>query len=460
MLITSKKTWGPYTMLGAYPRPLFNGLRMEQQNPVPNGMIRYLQSRKAFFSRASLEKVVSTRVFVSDTATFLGAIFKYEDGTERAVGECRVGLVEETVCESPGYICLTAPLPWSSICECNFKQYITHVRFVQHMCPGDRGCCHPMIGELRFWLNDIDNLVLLFRPKGTPSAGLPVSVVVPETRRATTPAVDEGLDVYGPIWVPGQAQAEIKGMAFTQDFIIAHIEKPMLEDAEARAMAAHANAVDHALIGIDWMEPQETPMATALVNGKPAGRWHTHEMTVEPESTSAAAYWMATAEGYQLALTQRQQARAHMRVQLLPLVEAGNIQAYQAEMMADEFAFKEVPMPLTVFNYSQRVVFAQVVVVPPPPPLVNQRPPQTQVQAPSQPGDHAPPGPAVAQAPPPPASQAPPEPELQEIPGPAVAGPSRPETAASGSRKRSRERVACDFSHLKFDEEDCCWFSE
>lgn len=407
MLITSKRTWGHYSMLGAYPRPMIDGERMQEQNPVPIWMPRGIQLRQAFFSRASLEKVVSTRVFVSDTASFLGAIFKYENGTERAVGECRVGRVAEVVCESPRYICITAPLPWSSLCQCNFRQFVTQVRFVQRMCEGGRGCCHPMVGEMRFWLTDINNVVLLFRPRGHPSsAGVRVMFHLPAIDGGPGRPIilEDHLEAYGPIWVPGQA--EISGMAMTWNHTIdPTVQSPVQGDVVARATNAHEFAVARALVGYYCRELQENPMATALVGGQPAGRYHVHEATVEPEPTSA--------EESQEAFPPWSLAWGLMHARMGPLVKAGKIGAHQAMAMAGVFATNQVPNPLTWFDPSK-----------PHPPVVMIRGPDAVYFS-----LHPLPLPPMWQPPPEPVAQVVPVPVLGETPGPVTVG----------SRKRRRE---------------------
>ena len=429
MLITSKQTWGPYTMLGAYPRPHDNvGRYMEEQNRLPEGMPLCIDERLAYFSRASLEKVVSTRVFVSDTATFLGAIFKYENGTEQAVGECRVDLAEETVCDRPMYACITAPLPWGSICDCKHRQYITRVRFVQRRCERGRGCCHPMVGEMRFWLTDISNIVVLFRPEGiAPPAGLRVSFSMPSLgAEPGLPVIREGGAAYGPIWVPGEAA--ITGLALTTEGFIGDTEIPVRGHVEGKVMKAHAGAVAYVLAGREFAQGRMHPLATALVNGKPPGRYHVHdEMTGQPAPTAA--------ERHEAALARRDTVRESMRHQLGHLVASGAITFYQADVMAHGWAGIQVPLPLNqVYRYDPgfhcphmhplMIYYAHLLAGQILPGSVNLIPPQLANHIPQ----------LVYQTPPQPVNQLPPQPAPVGPSGSEAAGPSGPEASGpSGS---------------------------
>lgn len=80
--------------------------------PSPNSTATTNADPKLYFSSASLANVASTETFHDpEEGSCKGIIIRYEDGVERALGQCRIGVDPSTVCIDPKQIWYKGVIP-------------------------------------------------------------------------------------------------------------------------------------------------------------------------------------------------------------------------------------------------------------------------------------------------------------------------------------------------------------
>ncbi|RFU77896.1 hypothetical protein TARUN_4294 [Trichoderma arundinaceum] len=101
----------------------------------------------AFLSSAPLEHVIFIRVFTDvDIGTCRGLLLEYENGSQRSLGECRIGLDLERTYRNPVCICIAQ--------EPDDRRPDIKVRAdckPEHKHKSDDWKCHRMRGTLKFW---------------------------------------------------------------------------------------------------------------------------------------------------------------------------------------------------------------------------------------------------------------------------------------------------------------------
>lgn len=113
-------------------------------------------SEDKYFSSARLESVHTAKVFFrSQGSKFCtGVIFQYENGGQRAVGQCRPTSDACVEYSSPSFICITKA---TSIRGYDVKTYQSTVEFFGaegHHSEDSARCCHAMSGAvLYFWFS-------------------------------------------------------------------------------------------------------------------------------------------------------------------------------------------------------------------------------------------------------------------------------------------------------------------
>lgn len=98
----------PISVLGLYPQK-WRTIRSTLPSPLQASLFR-----GTLFSEAPLEKVEHALTFLDTKTRFcVGILLKYQNGAQRALGQCRVGIDMVHYCETPAYI-LYAPSTYSS----------------------------------------------------------------------------------------------------------------------------------------------------------------------------------------------------------------------------------------------------------------------------------------------------------------------------------------------------------
>lgn len=108
-----------------------------------------------YFASASLDRVASTEVFLDRTKTSCrGILIRYEDGTERALGQCRVGVDPSEACVRPQQI-RYLDVSWALIEEgLNCRTAVEFRSAETHVSVKKDWLCSNMEGYLKFWFNE------------------------------------------------------------------------------------------------------------------------------------------------------------------------------------------------------------------------------------------------------------------------------------------------------------------
>jgi hypothetical protein len=111
------------------------------------------------FSSASLEAVKFAAVFLQEGSTLCrGVLFEYDNGAQRAVGECRIGVQASTTYATPSVLCVFGePELASEAVTVEFAKSDHH-----HEDAGGWDC-YPMSGVLNFWFT-YNQTYLDFKP--------------------------------------------------------------------------------------------------------------------------------------------------------------------------------------------------------------------------------------------------------------------------------------------------------
>lgn len=156
----------PIYVLGVYS----NKASLPEPQPPWLPLITRPPSWKASFSSAPLEKVTRAQVFSCPETGFSRAIlFDYENGAQRAVGDCRIGVDPFVTYMKPSRICFLAKnypqaengsdsAPRTSETESGHVQDEELVMIAsgsesesEHSHEEDGWACHGMRGDLHFW---------------------------------------------------------------------------------------------------------------------------------------------------------------------------------------------------------------------------------------------------------------------------------------------------------------------
>ncbi|KAH8683684.1 hypothetical protein BGZ61DRAFT_424986 [Ilyonectria robusta] len=115
-------------------------------------------SRFTFFSSGSLEAVFSTTVFYDEETGFcMGILIKYNDGTRRALGQCRLGVDPTQYCTAPTHLChypITHQRPGERFPEEGFiAEFTTDLKHGHNEEAAREWECCQVKGNLQFWFH-------------------------------------------------------------------------------------------------------------------------------------------------------------------------------------------------------------------------------------------------------------------------------------------------------------------
>ncbi|RFU24599.1 hypothetical protein B7463_g11741, partial [Scytalidium lignicola] len=141
----------PISVIGAYPKHESRPIA-PFRHPAPDEP----PFRDAYFSSAPLEKVTRVQVFYGEENTYCrGILFKYENGAQQAVGQCRLGIDPHKTCVKPSSFCFTYESYYRPRTEVRLQT--VKVEFTceaEHNYDKDHWTCFTMSGMLRFWFTD------------------------------------------------------------------------------------------------------------------------------------------------------------------------------------------------------------------------------------------------------------------------------------------------------------------
>lgn len=134
--------------------------------------------QEACFSSAPLENISLLQIY-SDVETGLcrGMLAEYSNGSQRALGECRIGL--DPVCnyKNPACLCFTqvrCNRPGTAIELKGTK--VSSTCHSEHKHAEEGWSCFPMHGTLQFWFTNEQSMleVILDEAESRPSCGYPL----------------------------------------------------------------------------------------------------------------------------------------------------------------------------------------------------------------------------------------------------------------------------------------------
>ncbi|KAL7924041.1 hypothetical protein ACQKWADRAFT_35977 [Trichoderma austrokoningii] len=113
--------------------------------------------KEACFSSASLENVTFLHIYTdADTGFCRGILVEYSNGSQRALGECRIGLDPVNTCKNPACLCFTAitrilagtpiVLKGTKVSSSAYQSVHTHDE--------EGWTCLPMRGAVEFWFTN------------------------------------------------------------------------------------------------------------------------------------------------------------------------------------------------------------------------------------------------------------------------------------------------------------------
>ena len=119
--------------------------------------------RMANYSSASLEGVVRARTFLRQNDDCRAIVLEYSNGSQRAMGDCRLGIDPVEIWNTPTCICIFKttynPRPLAVALQ------VVKVRFSerehQHTEPG--WTCHAMRGNIEFWYTHDETCIGILR---------------------------------------------------------------------------------------------------------------------------------------------------------------------------------------------------------------------------------------------------------------------------------------------------------
>lgn len=163
LLIHNITEFGPITVFGAF--------APERNDSVPsflNAPPSNIPSGPALFSSVSLESVTCIEIFEGiKTGTPAGILFYYENGAQRAVGNCRIGLDSAQTYIKPTRLCWQSiskrPNSMRAICKLDSGDYSKH-QHRTHLTQNDIWVCNALEGTMEFWFSQEDSSILIHHP--------------------------------------------------------------------------------------------------------------------------------------------------------------------------------------------------------------------------------------------------------------------------------------------------------
>lgn len=117
------------------------------------------------YSSASLVNVSCVRIYYeTDVKLCEGIILEYLDGSERAIGHCKVGIDQFQECTAPDNLCYAPFIPKDPSCQ---EQQLVQVLFSKkntHEHSGIDWTCCAMEGTLGFWFNEKETKIEILAP--------------------------------------------------------------------------------------------------------------------------------------------------------------------------------------------------------------------------------------------------------------------------------------------------------
>ena len=123
----------------------------------------FIPFHSANYSSASLEGVVRARTFLRQNDDCRAIVLEYSNGSQRAMGDCRLGIDPVEIWNMPKCICVfktTHTLPPSAAALQGVKIRFSE-REHQHAEPG--WTCHAMRGNIEFWHNLVEICISILR---------------------------------------------------------------------------------------------------------------------------------------------------------------------------------------------------------------------------------------------------------------------------------------------------------
>lgn len=164
MLVHDSPKWCLFSVFGVDPR-VDADFDIRPFTPTTSPPIHH-----ACFSSAPLQSAVSTQAFYdAETRVHRGIIINYQDGTRRALGQCRVGLDPFKYCASPSRVCFTLPDPAQRRTRLH-QEFSVKFEFgtdMEHTHDGTDNLewiCSPMKGILQFWFSGKDTRLEIVHP--------------------------------------------------------------------------------------------------------------------------------------------------------------------------------------------------------------------------------------------------------------------------------------------------------
>ncbi|CAH0048133.1 unnamed protein product [Clonostachys solani] len=160
LLIHNITEFGPITVFGAFAPERDDSMSVPDFSDSPPSNV---PSRPALFSSASLQSVTCIEVFESiQTGASSGILFHYENGAQRAVGNCRTGLDSVQTYIKPSRLC------WQSTSERPHSMRVIY-KFESGDCSthqhnDDNWVCMALEGTMEFWFSQEDSSILIHHP--------------------------------------------------------------------------------------------------------------------------------------------------------------------------------------------------------------------------------------------------------------------------------------------------------
>jgi len=156
MYDTKPNYWRHISVLGAYP----------QEEPSEDGTAAFRHARSSsspfwgpsYLSSAPLANVVRLQVFHasngSDRPLCRGILLEYENGAQRALGECRYGVDPTETWSRPTSICvMEMTVPRQSGNGTRTVMHVSGASSCSHKHDDDGWACFAMVGNLEFWFD-------------------------------------------------------------------------------------------------------------------------------------------------------------------------------------------------------------------------------------------------------------------------------------------------------------------
>ncbi|KAH6989261.1 hypothetical protein BKA56DRAFT_727767 [Ilyonectria sp. MPI-CAGE-AT-0026] len=164
ILVHDSPKWCLFSVFGIDPREDAD-FEIKPFAPLTSAPINH-----ACFSSAPLQSIASTQAFYDrDTKVHRGILITYQDGTRRALGQCRVGLDPFRHCATPSRVCFTLPDPAQRRIRLH-QEFGVKFEFgtdVEHTHDGTDNLewiCSPMEGVLQFWFSGRDTRLEIVHP--------------------------------------------------------------------------------------------------------------------------------------------------------------------------------------------------------------------------------------------------------------------------------------------------------